>query len=43
MLLALLRSQYIPVTNDRRPPPRGYDMDAALMSFEQHERGIHAL
>jgi hypothetical protein len=28
----------------RRPAPLcGYDMDAALMSFEQHERGIHAL
>jgi hypothetical protein len=23
--------------------PRGYDVDASVMSFQLHERGIHAL
>jgi len=27
----------------RRDPVREYDMNAAFMLFERHERGIHAL
>jgi hypothetical protein len=31
------------VTADPRPVTPAYDMDAAFMSFRQHESGIHAL
>jgi len=31
------------VTADTRPAAPAYDVDAALMHMERHERGIHAL
>ena len=44
--LVLLRSQDIPVTTDSHPPPwfaPRYDVDAAFMTLEQHEGGIHVV
>jgi hypothetical protein len=31
------------VTADPGPAPSSYDVNAAFMSFEQHESGIHAV
>jgi hypothetical protein len=39
----LLRSQRNPVTADPGPAPPFNDMNASFMSFERHERGIHAI
>ena len=33
----------IPVTADPRPAIPSYDMNAAFMSFQAHESGIHAV
>jgi hypothetical protein len=32
-----------PVTAGTSPVPYSYDLDAAFMSFQPHERGIHAV
>jgi catechol 2,3-dioxygenase-like lactoylglutathione lyase family enzyme len=37
---SLLRT---PVTADTLPAYSSYDMNAAFMPFQQHERGIHAV
>jgi hypothetical protein len=38
----LVRSQHAAVTSDMSPQPWSYGVDAALMSYQQHDRGIHA-
>jgi hypothetical protein len=34
---------FTPVTADTGPLPSSYDMNAAFMSFQPHESGIHAV
>ena len=37
------RLPYAPVTADTGPGPAWYDMNAAFMSYQQHELGNHAV
>ena len=43
LLLVPVRSRPTPVTPATRPSAPAYDVDAAFMHMERHERGIHAL
>jgi hypothetical protein len=41
--VVFVRSRQTAVTGVARPPPGAYDMDAATMHLEQHERGNHVV